>query len=214
MKTPKLTQPKAILLGTLTTLAVFFAIVPQAQAQDLVKFPDCLKTRLGCLDKKPPIVPVDQPVVIQVGLKTNIKCEAFTFDKKIYAVDLHLTKKIQASENQELNYYLVPGKHGLLNFEINEVGAPDVQYVLGEYVFHSDIEAIENGLAIKSVDHRATRVGGTETTTEIILSNSVQGQPLKIFSAKQTIVQESMFDEKPKVSTKYLSFSESNCVYY
>ena len=214
MKTQTLSQPKAILLITVVTLAIFFAIVPSAKAQAL-QFPNCEMTRLGCLDKNPPLVPIDQYVVILVGLQVNIKCEALAQNGKNYLVDLHLVKKVQASENLDLNYYLVPGNHGAFKFEINEAGSPEVQqYVMGEYVDHSDIQTVANGLLIQSVDHRATRVGRIVRTTELIFSSSEQKQPLKILSAQQTVAQDSMFSEGTKTSTKALAFKESNCIYY
>lgn len=218
-KLPKnqlITQPKAILLVTAVMVAIFFALVPSADAQETLAIP-CERTRLGCLDENPPIVPIDQPVLIQVGLQVNIKCEAKSVEGQAFVLDLNLVKNVQVLEGHVLDYYLVAGKHGTLNFKIDEAGAPEVQhYVMGEFVFHSEIEnsADEKNVLIKSSTHRATRVGNIVTTTTLAFSNSAPGQPLKILSATQETTQNSFFNKEPSVSTKNLTFNDSNCVYY
>lgn len=200
---------KQVFLATLVTA------ITATSTPALAQFKDCQKTRLGCLQETVPLIPIDQPVVIQVGLQVNIKCEALAENGKNYFVDLHLVKKVEVTENQNLDYYLVPGNHGLLNFEIKEVAAPEIQqYVMGEYVFHSEIEAVPSGPLIKANDHRATRVGNINTNTELAFSPSGKGLSLKIISAQQVVTQNSFFMEEARTSTKKLTFTESNCVYY
>lgn len=200
---------KKLLLSTMLTATLAGAVPASAQ------FDDCQKTRLGCLDKKIPKIPIDQPVVIQVGLQVNIKCEAVADSGKNYLVDLQIVKNLKASDNVNLDDYLVPGQHGFLNFKISEVSSPGIQqHVMGESVDESEVEALENGLLIKTQYHQSTRAGSMNTLTELVFSPTVKNQDLKIFSAQQVIKYNSVFYDDLKGFTKKLIFTESNCVYY
>ncbi len=199
----------------LTTLLTAMAIAAPALAQQSLK--DCHMTRLGCLDPIGPIVPIDQPVLIQVGLKTKIKCEAQTADGKTYLAEVTLVKKMTAEQNQILDYYLVPGYHGQLQVNIAEkvIDGTDSQMFI--YSFASEVKDLDHGqgLSVEGTDDISTRVEWGTKFLKLEFSPSSPNQPLKILSAYQSEEIFKNFKQKvPTFTEQELTFADSNCVYH
>ena len=173
-------------------------------------------------NKNGPIVPIDQPIFIQVGLEINIKCQAKDEDGNDYVLNFHLTKKAQLDPKKNshaLNYYLTPDEYAAFSFYGNPVNkdlvTPDA---IGGYFVKATISgtSVQGQSSIAADDYQDTRVGHIETNAVIqIPAVTSSSDSMHVFSMAKTTIKTSFINgKKPQIIHSSITFTETNCVYF
>lgn len=211
-------QQKKVFLAALVATCVGVSATAQT-----VKFKDCIKTRLGCLDEnQSPILPVP---TIQIGLQLQITCNATDAAGQDYLINVKQIKNVEVKDGSIVNYYLSEGQHGAMQYSIQKMNATSLESNVADgYYFSSQatqhLEVGNNTVTLKSIGNRSTRGGQYTESTELVFSdvavnkvtNSIVPQ-FKIYAVLDLTKFYNDMNGKSEETAIDLKFETSNCAY-